>query len=97
MTSLEYLKLNIFDPIFQDYPFDIFGDQLSEILHHNFIICNNSFFENSQNRIFNYQRILLILFFSSLFLVLIKLLIIGEKIVNLRLNNLLNKSIAFFP
>ena len=97
MTSLEYLKLNIFDPIFQDNPFDIFGDQLSEILHHNFVIGNNSFFEDSQDRIFNNQRILLILFVSGLLLVLIKLLIIGKKIVDFRLNNLLNKSITLFP
>ncbi len=97
MTNLEYLKFYILDPVFQDNPFDVFRDQLSEVLHHNFVIGNNSFFEDRQNRIFNNQRILLVLFFSSLLLVLIKLLVVGEKIVELRLNNLLDKSNALFP
>ena len=89
MARLEYLELDVLNSNFQQCPFDVFGNQLSQIFNHHLVISEHSFFQNCHQWIFDNNRIFFILIRSRSIKVVKEILIISENIINLAFYDLI--------
>ena len=66
VADLEDLELNLLDSIFKDDSFDVLGNHFPEITDNHFVVGQNSFLEDGNQRVFDDDWIIFILIFRRL-------------------------------